>query len=654
MTRQPRNEEIALGLDTGITRRDFVGGTLIGTGVALLGMHAPFMVRSACAAPNPQLVGAQLTGLDPEWTGPGGVGDYARSNGNTHVEVNAAHALRNGDFNRQLESASDTGEVYDLVVVGCGFAGLGAGYTFKKARPNGSALLLDNHSIFGGEARQNEFEVDGYHLWAPQGSNGCPWPKWQATAMGLNFKFYDELGLPNDWEFQELEGTNKKLKVPGDVYGPMHMSWERADMGWFFNDKGWSINPWANGFKDTPIPDSLKREYLVMELWRDHEQRLDFHEYLDSMTYLDFITKIMKLSPDITELLNPFLACMGTGLGADVISAAQAYNFFGPGVVSYKRVHEWGDPTDQAQLISFPGGNTGIARHFVKHVIPDAIPGDRSRLSDVLFNKIDWNALDRANNSIRMRLGATVVNVEHEGKPESAKYVRVIYYMNGKLYRVRARGVVMASGQWINRSVVSDLPEAHKEAMGEFHHAPILTVNVALRNWKFMERLGITAARWFGGFGWYTSVRRQLKIDGSAPMPLDPAKPTVLTFYIPFLNPGLPLAEQAATSRMQLFGMSFRQIEMAIREQLTKMFSSYGFDAKRDIAGIVANRQGHAYVVTPPGFYYGKNGQPPPSDVIRMRHGRIAFGHSELQGAQLWMGAAEEGERAVQQILEVG
>jgi spermidine dehydrogenase len=116
----------------------------------------------------------------------------------------------------------------------------------------------------------------------------------------------------------------------------------------------------------------------------------------------------------------------------------------------------------------------------------------------------------------------------------------------------------------------------------------------------------------------------------------------------------LPLAEQAATSRMQLFGMSFRQIEMAIREQLTKMFSAYGFDAKRDIAGIVANRQGHAYVVTPPGFYYGKDGQSAPSDVIRMRHGRIAFGHSELQGAQLWMGAVEEGERAVQQILEVG
>lgn len=81
------------------------------------------------------------------------------------------------------------------------------------------------------------------------------------------------------------------------------------------------------------------------------------------------------------------------------------------------------------------------------------------------------------------------------------------------------------------------------------------------------------------------------------------------------------------------------------------MFSSYGFDAKRDIAGIVSARWGHAYVVSPPGFYYGKHGQPVPSDVIRKPHGRIAFGHSELTVAQLWNTAVEEGTRAAEDIL---
>jgi spermidine dehydrogenase len=34
-----------------------------------------------------------------------------------------------------------------------------------------------------------------------------------------------------------------------------------------------------------------------------------------------------------------------------------------------------------------------------------------------------------------------------------------------------------------------------------------------------------------------------------------------------------------------------------VREQFTRMFEPYGFDANRDIAGIIANRQGHAYFV---------------------------------------------------------
>ena len=102
---------------------------------------------------------------------------------------------------------------------------------------------------------------------------------------------------------------------------------------------------------------------------------------------------------------------------------------------------------------------------------------------------------------------------------------------------------------------------------------------------------------------------------------------------------------------MKLFGMAFKDIELAVRSQFTKMFSSYGFDAARDIAGIVANRWGHAYVVCPPHFYFGKNGNPAPRETVRKGYGRIRFAHSELTGAQSWDNAAAEGERAAQQIL---
>ena len=99
--------------------------------------------------------------------------------------------------------------------------------------------------------------------------------------------------------------------------------------------------------------------------------------------------------------------------------------------------------------------------------------------------------------------------------------------------------------------------------------------------------------------------------------------------------------------------MPYREIELGVRTQFAKMFADYGFDAKHDIAGIVANRWGHAYVVDPPGFFFGKNGKPAAKDVIRNRYNRMAFAHSELSGQQMWETAAAEGERAALQILEI-
>ncbi len=76
-----------------------------------------------------------------------------------------------------------------------------------------------------------------------------------------------------------------------------------------------------------------------------------------------------------------------------------------------------------------------------------------------------------------------------------------------------------------------------------------------------------------------------------------------------------------------------------------------GFDPANDIAGIILNRWGHAYVNPGPGFMFGRNGAPAPPDVIREPFGRIAIGHSELRGHQNWTGAAGEGRRAVEALL---
>ena len=628
------------------TRRDFVGGTLIGSGALLLTAKAPGLL----AAPAAQTSSAPLTNLGTGWTGPGGVGDYAAANGNTHEVVNAAHVFRNGGFAERLGKAAHTGERFDLVVVGAGFAGCAAAYAYLKERPDAKVLIFDNHPVFGGEARQNEFLVDGHRLWGPQGSTGAVWPLEAAKKIEMYSHLWGELGLPTEFEWQEAVGTD--LKIPKDTYSPMHLTWEETDLGWFFDGQQMAVNPWANRFKDVPLDDRTKQDLIWMEVYRQPPEREDWAQWLDSMTYKQFLVNEMGIdNTAVDSYLNPFAAAMGCGLGVDVISAYQAFNFLQPGVLQYGRQFGIGDATDYVHLASFPGGNTGILRHLVQRLVPGVF-GAAKTLTEVLSNPIDWRTLDRPNQPARMRLNALVVNVQHLGSPDAAEQVAVTYLQDGRMHQVTADRVVMAGQQHLNKRVVSDLGDSHRQAMEQFTHAPMLIINVALRHWKFMDKLGVASVRWFGDdMGWFTTLRRQMILDGEEPMPLDPEKPTVLTLYNSFCLPGLPLPQQAAAARMKMFGLSYAAIEKHVRDQFTKMFGGAGFDADRDIAGITLNRHGHAYVVTPPGFFFGKDGQPPPSEVIRRPHGRVAFAHSELMGYQMWEGAVHEGERAAGQLL---
>src|SRR3546814_17140244 len=58
------------------------------------------------------------------WTGFGGVGDYAWSNGNTQAVVDAAHGIRDRLYPDPAMKPVD--EDFDLVIVGGGFSGMTA------------------------------------------------------------------------------------------------------------------------------------------------------------------------------------------------------------------------------------------------------------------------------------------------------------------------------------------------------------------------------------------------------------------------------------------------------------------------------------------------------------------------------------------------
>src|SRR5580693_3982506 len=150
------------GMDAKISRRDFVNGVLVGSGAALLSSAAPLAARASESAPV-----SPYAPSGSAWTGYGGVGDYAWSNGNTEAVRDAAHGIRDHLY---PEPDLLVEEDHDLVVIGGGFSGTTAAYEFNKQKKAGqTCLVLENHPIFGGEAKQNEFNVDGHRLVAPQG-----------------------------------------------------------------------------------------------------------------------------------------------------------------------------------------------------------------------------------------------------------------------------------------------------------------------------------------------------------------------------------------------------------------------------------------------------------------------------------------------------
>jgi spermidine dehydrogenase len=183
-----------------------------------------------------------------------------------------------------------------------------------------------------------------------------------------------------------------------------------------------------------------------------------------------------------------------------------------------------------------------------------------------------------------------------------------------------------------------------------------MMANVALTNWRFLAKLGITGCRWFGpgqqGVGYNFELRRLATI-GDVPKTISPDSPVVLTIKVLYSYPGLSTEEQGHRGRAEMLATPFREYERRIRRQLTDMFAGSGFDASRDLAGIILNRWGHAYLSPQPGFFFGSEGKPAPRDVLRAApFGRVAFANTDLAGAMDHRFSILEAQRAVQQLLD--
>ncbi len=640
MSRNDHNRDGILGMEKSITRRDFLGTALLASGSALLAGLTPA-----------ELLAAQ--GQENDFTGYGGFGEYSTSNGNTWDVLQAGHAIRDRLYDPLPAGIIDTGEIYDCVIVGGGISGLAAALFFQReAGPAMKCLILENHPIFGGEAKQNEFLVEGKRLIAHQGS-AIYQIQYPHSFLA---QFYESIGLQAPkLTYQKWTGRDPEFPLSNTPYQAVGL--EHGQYGfWFgarFNQKPgmWVMDPRGKNLQGAPISNATRIEWLR---WLKSETAAgtkfehpkvegdEISRYLDSITLEQHYMERFHLS---RETVRGFLSPVeggGSGLGPDALSAYADYAF--------EMLHPLPEEEGGSDQM-FPGGNATIARLMVKTLIPAAIDGPHS-VEGVCRNRVNFAALDLAGTPARIRLSSTVVNVAHDGKAGEASSVSIVYSKQGKLYRVKARSVVMAGGCWTTKHIVKDLPETMRAAYGQFYRSPCMMVNVAVRNWRYLYKMGMTGCRWFEGLGNYLEVRK-LALTGVEDPTISPDSPVVLSLKVLYSYPGASTEEQGNRGRGELLGTSFRDYERQVREQFSEMFSAGGFDAKRDIAGIILNRWGHAYLSPQPGFFFGNNGQPAAREIIRRApYGRIAFANTDLAGAMDHRYSILEAKRAVGQLLD--
>ncbi len=508
-----RRHDRALGMGAKITRRDFLNGVAIAAGAAMI---PPEM----WAAAAPDLEEQDAPGYyPPAKTGLRG----------SHVgSFETMHKVRDGVFWDESPKPTDTGESYDLVIVGGGISGLAAAHFFRKtAGDQARVLILDNHDDFGGHAKRNEFHGSGPMRLGFGGTFSIESPApYSVVAKSL----IEELGIdvpsyPKYVSHDLYRSFDLKPRIFFDketfgadklVANAVHTGGDESGLG----DTAASADL-RDFLKDAPLSDKAKQDFQ-----RLHTEQKDYFPGLTSdekktrlarVSYAKYLTGTLGVSDEIVKLLQAFPHPL-FGVGIDAVAAQDAWGLGLPGFSGLqldpapgKAMNRDCIPNAEAEkyFFHFPDGNASIARLLVRKLIPAAIPGNS--VTDVITATADYSKLDQPSSAVRIRLNSTVVKVNHRGDPATAKEVEVSYVTAGKLKTIRAANCILACWHVVIPYIAAELPDAQKQALASAQKVPLLYTNVLIRNWTAFQKLGTRAVYCPGMY--HTSVNLDLPVS---------------------------------------------------------------------------------------------------------------------------------------------
>ena len=610
-----------------ITRRDFLSGVGVAIGASLLPSSST--AEKIGAQDLPGYYPPQLTGM----------------RGSHRGSFEAAHLALDG----ATREGEDTGEQFDLVVVGAGLSGLSAAYFFQQAvGDNARILILDNHDDFGGHAKRNEFEIDGRLMIGYGGTQSLEEPgNYPDVAKNL----IRELGI----DTQRFHTAFER-----DLYSSLGL-----ESGTFFDRETFGVDHLAAGnltepsiLKHIPMSDEGKAD--LSRLLADDRDYLsgmsteDRLELLSRINYLEYLQRHAGMGDEVLKYAQSLPRNLWA-IGGDALPAAIAWSGGNPGFADMDLgFPSYGREETEPYIFHFPDGNASVARLLVRRMIPAVAPGDS--MEDIVTARFEYRKLDDSNSPVRVRLNSTVIRVQHTDD-NMQRDVRVTYIRDGKAHALSADKVVMAGYHAMVPHLCPEMPQDQREALSNSQRAPLVYTNVLIRNWTSFAKLGLQYAYCPGSY--HHSVTLDFPVSlGEYQCPKSPEEPMILHLTRVPIQPGLSARDQFAAGKRELLATPFETFERNIRDQLGRMLDDGGFDPARDIAAITVNRWPHGYA-------YGYD---PKTDQIafdpnlwpmqrrhwlkaRKRFGNISIAGTDAASNAMTESAIEEAHRAVNDLV---
>ncbi len=633
-----------LGMDRPITRRDFLDGVAIGAGALALGSLGAGSAGASGGGP----AAARSKGRHPYPPALQGM------RGNTNASSVVPHSLRDGTFWDDVGRPNDTGERYDLVVVGGGLSGLSAARFYQREFGRGARILiLDAMDDFGGHARRNEYRSHGRKLIGYGGSQSLESPSTFATPAkemleDLDIKV-ERFNRFFDSEFNARHGLGRGLFFDEETWGRDHFVSYQPGTGY------------DEILKDAPMAEQAKIDLHKIinepEDWMPGMTDKQIKDRLAAITYKQYLEEDVGAHPDAVKYLQT--SPNGNwGYGADAVGALDAsIEFAGFDGLNI----DWDEPdrriaptghklyySEDDYIYHFPAGNGGVARSLVRKLIPEALPGHG--METIPTSRLRYNKLDQHGNRVRIRLSSPVVRVRHDGDPSRAKRVEVAYVQRGKLKSVHADHVVLACNNQMIPYLTDEISRKQRKALEYAGKLALMYTNVQVRNWKPFDRLKISGVR-FPTMYWLAAGLDFPVSMGKYHFPDKPSDPMVLHLSKAVCKPGLPPREQGKAGRIELMQTSFADMEREIRDQLARALGPGGFDPARDIEAITVNRwaHGYAYEYGLPWDAFWPDGELP-SHVARRRWGRVAVANTDSAPRAYVDSAIDMAYRAVRDL----